>query len=621
MPGLFGIISPQAQTKMIRVFDVMQKTLKHQEHYKLETIILQDALLGKISIRSPFPLKKISINGNEFVMGIDGYIYEFMGEPLDYNNLEIGSFYNKLVKKIIVQNQSKLEIKGNYLISIYDIEKKRLHLFTDKIGTKSCYYFKQNENLYFSQEAKGIVSCVPMQKEINWDAVSTFLHFGYILGEETFIKDMYCLSSASELDYELSNNQIEVRRYWYPSYTSKDMPYDEALEKLHQLLKKSIEEKSFPNNKIINPISGGLDSRLILGILHKHFARSKNIEILPVTYAQKFSQEYKIAKKVCKKLNIPGHILIEIEPSKIVGHFEKSVWLTDGFAQMNNAHLLLFKDYFDLNWDFVFNGIYGGPTNYAALYYQNYHIDNSFTLEEKVNDIQQRVALKSDIYTSVITNKDFKDSVLNINELIKKEFQKFENVSDIFANQRDAFFIENRMRRGIVQGAIYKFFWEEQLPLSNYDLYDFYLKIPPSYKLERKLLKDLIKTYYPDLARIKENNTGLNLFQVPGRRYKLIKKFKSNFIYYMSRISRGKISIYDRSSYAHYQQWLRKSNDFQQFYSKYLFDTGLAKTGYVNKDELKKLFDNVLNGGIGYYHLMRLATLSIWFHHFYHNQK
>ena len=69
------------------------------------------------------------------------------------------------------------------------------------------------------------------------------------------------------------------------------------------------------------------------------------------------------------------------------------------------------------------------------------------------------------------------------------------------------------MRRCICQSSLTRFFWEEQLPLSNYALYYYYLNTTPELKLDRKLLKKIILRHYPDQAKINDANTGLNLYQ------------------------------------------------------------------------------------------------------------
>ena len=63
-------------------------------------------------------------------------------------------------------------------------------------------------------------------------------------------------------------------------------------------------------DKHIVPLSGGLDSRLILGELIKN-KNIDNQQILAVTYGMPETWDYEIPKKICKKFNI-SHELVNL---------------------------------------------------------------------------------------------------------------------------------------------------------------------------------------------------------------------------------------------------------------------------------------------------------------------
>jgi len=196
---------------------------------------------------------------------------------------------------------------------------------------------------------------------------------------------------------------------------------------------------------------------------------------------------------------------------------------------------------------------------------------------------------------------------------VSDELKQHLQVSDRFCNQRDAFFIENRMRRYINQSSLYRFFWEEQLPLSNYKLYDFYLSTPPKIKMHRELLKTILKRHFPHVASISDANTGLNLYQQPTSWYYKKREIAKNIRYYTSRISLGRITFYDRSTYAHYEKWFQRHKKTFAFYHDQLTNRFFREIDFINASAVEDVLSSVRKKGYGFHSLARLTTFSIWY--------
>ena len=616
MPGIFGLVLKKTtDTSTVKKnLDLMKNILSHQPWYFSQVYTNQNVGLGVVSVRKRFSVNTIVVDNGKYVVLIDGYIYKIQGKlTRDYSDL-YEETAEKVLKVFLEQGENGLtQIEGNFYTAIYHLDEEILYLFNDIIGPKRVYFADLPEMFVFAPELKGISFLEGFKKEIDWKAVSDFLHNSYVLGDDTFFTSVKSLSSASIIKYEKKNNKLSVKKYWNPRYSSQNTEMGDAIDDVYNLVYNSIDEKLSENDSVISPISGGLDSRLILAILHD---LGKKIRIKPVTYAQKFSREYKLGRKVVNRLKLSDYLLLDVEAESVVDNFLPAVWLSDGMSQLTNAHLLLFPENINRNFDYLFNGIYGGPTNYSALYFTDRHLTGKFSFEEKVNDIRKVMSLRSDLFDGIFPENIQKIIKESVYPSIADELQKKLDVSNEFANQRDAFFIENRMRRGICQGGLYKFFWEEQLPLSNFSLYYYYLSMAPELKLKRLLLKGMLIEKFPDLARIRDANTGLNLYQNPTRLYRLKNKISHDFKYYLSRASQGRLKSYNKTTYAHYDIWLQKNRENTRLYQKYLFDSAINSTGLFNLQGLKRLFEDTLKGGPGFYHIVGLTTFAIWYHYF-----
>lgn len=612
MPGIFGLIITDPEKADGRpLFHVMKQLLFHKPWYQFESFVSENVFLGSVSIHSPYKVETIAVNGNEYTVLIDGHIYSIRGSRETDGQGSDRTIPERIARRFVSEGKSALQnIAGNYSVAIYNRNDEELIIFNDKIGPRRLYYAHLPGMMAFSPEVKAISFLPDFDAELNWKGIADFFNYGYVLGEDTFFESVKSFPSAGILTIRRRDRQIKLEKYFHPVYSERDVDFRTTVDEGMQKLTDSINEKIGDGDHIISPISGGLDSRLILGAL---VSSGRGVSVKPITYGQKFSYEYKNAKKVCETLGLDNHALVEMGPKNLLNKYKQAVWLSEGMIPMTNAHLLLIPDLLGRHYDSLLNGIYGGPTNYSAEYYTHRHMNGDWDLNRKVLDIRNTIAIHASLYNGIFLEKGLNAVDEFAHDSIHKEFQNHLGASDMFCNQRDAFFIDNRMRRSICQSALYRFFWEMKLPLSNYSLYEFYLQTPPKHKLGRGLLKAMIAKYYPRLAGIKDANTNLNLFQNPTGFYMKRRKFIADAKYYLTRASLGMLSFYDKSTYSHYPIWFGKDHATRSFCLENLLSPGIVDTGIFDPKKMNELFSNVKAGGIGFHHLSRLTTFAVWF--------
>jgi asparagine synthase (glutamine-hydrolysing) len=156
--------------------------------------------------------------------------------------------------------------------------------------------------IFYSDEALYDSITVPISSSPpNTNALTLYLMSGYLTGSETLSKSIKKLQAGETLEY--SDNQIYIDTYYtyYPRAIT-DISLEDGIEKLHYTLdsafKRVIEKAN--GRQIIVPLSGGLDSRLVLSKL----LEKKYDNLFVYTYGVKGSHEAKMAEHVCNKLNI-----------------------------------------------------------------------------------------------------------------------------------------------------------------------------------------------------------------------------------------------------------------------------------------------------------------------------
>ena len=78
-----------------------------------------------------------------------------------------------------------------FSIAIYDKSKNIFYLIRDRLGIKPLYYYEYKKSLIFSSEINAMVKLPLFRKEINLNAVSSYLSFRYPTEDDkTFIREL-----------------------------------------------------------------------------------------------------------------------------------------------------------------------------------------------------------------------------------------------------------------------------------------------------------------------------------------------------------------------------------------------------------------------------------------------
>jgi len=212
----------------------------------------------------------MSDEGNKIFIVFNGEIYNFKelkNQLSDYN------FKSNSDTEVILALYKKYgydfvnHLNGMWAIAIYDKEKNKLFLSRDRLGKKPLHYTLHNNNLIFSSEIKPLF-VHDIEKELNKKAVSSYLSYRYVLGEETMFQNIFKLLPAHNLLFDLEKNKIEKTwEYWDLDHNEYSINEENSKKIVDQLLTSSISIRQVSDVPIGSINSGGLDSSLISAIM------------------------------------------------------------------------------------------------------------------------------------------------------------------------------------------------------------------------------------------------------------------------------------------------------------------------------------------------------------------
>jgi len=168
------------------------------------------------------------------------------------------------------------------------------------------------------------------------------------------------------------------------------------------------------------------------------------------------------------------------------------------------------------------------------------------------------------------------------------------------------------MRRGMNSIDLNRYFYEDLLPFSSYELYEFYLSMSPEVSVDYQIYKEIYKRKLPALARIPWQKTGVNLYKEPSTLRKRWEGGRDRLLWYFTRISRGRINIRDSNAYMHYDSDFRQSKDLRNWFADLLLNDRFLDRGYFRKEGLEDLIRYELQGGGVFHELGKLAVFELW---------
>jgi len=162
---------------------------------------------------------------------------------------------------------------------------------SSKFGEQIAYY--QKNNLKNNSERLSSLILKNNFGNFNPEGITSYLTFRYPVGDLTMF-DEY---NKIPFGFEIKNKKIES--FWHPQFKEGDISFKIAKEKVEKLIINSI-KNLVKDKKIAVPLSGGVDSSLILALCRKIYPKKKIY-----TYSAGFygDDEFEYSRLVAKKFN------------------------------------------------------------------------------------------------------------------------------------------------------------------------------------------------------------------------------------------------------------------------------------------------------------------------------
>ncbi len=169
------------------------------------------------------------------------------------------------------------ELSGMFAIAIWDERRGRLLLARDRFGKKPLCYAVAGDRLYFASEMKAILALPGVPREIDRQSLHRYLMFQYVPAPHAIFEGFgkllpghfVTLGAGQSIASVGAVNQAQ-RPFWQlPARARFEGSYDDAKERLGELLTQAVEKRLMADVPLGAFLSGGIDSSIVVGLMSK----------------------------------------------------------------------------------------------------------------------------------------------------------------------------------------------------------------------------------------------------------------------------------------------------------------------------------------------------------------
>ena len=219
-------------------------------------------------------------------------------------------------------------LRGMFGFAIWDRRERKLFLARDRVGKKPLHYSLAGDTLVFGSEIKSLLQHPDVARDVNIEAISDFLSFGYVPDPQTAFRGITKLPPGHTLTFK--NGRLSTRCYWDFDYRQADEAEDGRderyyVERLRELIAESVRLRLVSDVPLGAFLSGGIDSSTVVAMMARQMDRP--VKTFSIGFSESSFDELHHARITARHFNTDHHeFVVTPDVCKIV---EEIVWHHD----------------------------------------------------------------------------------------------------------------------------------------------------------------------------------------------------------------------------------------------------------------------------------------------------
>lgn len=415
-----------------------------------------------------------------------------------YEVVKMEELLNRCINHI-ESNKEFVDPAGHYIVFVIDKKEEQLHVFTNRFGTYHAYWLWDGEN---SAVATPYISIAKQSssKKLDWEGITSFLGQGFFANDNTFLANIKILEPASHYKFDKKLSKTKHKRYWDWQHNTTGVSISEKIDQVHQSLLESVAVAT-TNRKVALPISGGLDSRTLLGVLTEGEVNYKSLWGYSYGYT-KNSIETRISKKLAKVkgVSFDGYKL----PNYLFDRIDQIAESVDLFQYIDGTRQASMVDILQEKSDVVIGGHWGD------VWFDNMGIEREVDLEQYY---QKKIVKRGSDW---LLENICKEYVSAPHEVLNDNFNSFmfryRHIKDVDFRMKVYKTDQWSFRWTLPSIRMYQAGVMPVLPFYDKNVATTLSSIPTKELVGRSFQIAYIKKVFPELAKVRWQEYGTNLY-------------------------------------------------------------------------------------------------------------
>lgn len=402
-------------------------------------------------------------------------------------------------------------LNGEFSGIVFDRRNGEAHLFTDRTGTHPLFYTETDDSVLFSSRVQSIGLHPSFEPDFDRNSLAEFFSVQKAFGTATLLAGVKKVGPASILTVAEDGSVRSERAYWQPTYRPVDRSPKELAAAVVKTFEQVFEERLRDDLTYGVLLSGGSDSRLVLGS-----ALNCGLSPRTVHLTNWMGRESRTAERVAFAAGVDFEVLrrdadyhatlLETvsRSTNFVGAFDESI--ASGFVDELSSVDVLLSGYLG---DTMFG--------YYPLYFIKGPLPYYLPFEEKPTSISQFVDRYLDRYPTPAQVPDFLDappisSVMNDNietdgDTVRHHGVEYESLRELqlceYYPLTNQFASANTDSVRQITGH-----WS---PFFDNRVIDLHLTVPVRHRIRHNTINQAVSQAAPELATIPHATTGVPL--------------------------------------------------------------------------------------------------------------
>ena len=389
-------------------------------------------------------------------------------------------------------------LDGMFAFCIWNQKTNQLFVARDRMGIKPLYFSLTDQAFSFASNTQALVA-VGADTGINSVALQQQLSLhGVVPAPNTILNGVNKIKPATALTIDAKGKVVE-KTYWQPRAQRSELSDDEHIERTHELLTKAVLKRMNAADVPIGVLlSGGLDSSLLVGLLHE--AGHQDIRTFSIGFEDiddEAGSEFEYSDQIVKQFNTT-HEKYVVSNSQVLPRLGEAVAnMAEPMVGQDSVAFYLLSEQVSKQVKVVLSG-QGADEAFAGYFwyprmqaesgteverFAKHYVDRPY--EEYLQTVNQQY--HSGNHTQDWLNKEF--SKANADEFMDKVFR-----TDI-----TRLVVDDPVKR--VDNMTMAWGLEARVPFMDYQLVEHALSIPPSLKMAEEgkhPLKQISRGLLPD---------------------------------------------------------------------------------------------------------------------------